>query len=183
MTAFDELLSRNRSVAETSRRADASMAPTLRVGIVTCLDPRVEPGAFLGLAVGEAMVIRNAGGRVTDRVVADLSFTTAMARAAGTVSGLEIAVVHHTGCGTRLLADDGFRTAYAAQSGYDADALLAEAVTDPYATVRADVALLQGHPLVPPTVTVTGHVYDLGTGLVETVVPAPTTVSRDAGAA
>ncbi len=82
--------------------------PTLGLGIVTCLDPRVDPASFLGLRLSEAMVLRNAGGRVTDRVIADLSFTTFMAQTMAAGAGIEIAVVHHTQCGTGFLADEAF---------------------------------------------------------------------------
>ncbi len=172
MTGFEDLLVRNRSFAGASGHRGASVMPRLGVGIVTCLDPRVDPAAFLGLGLSEAMVLRNAGGRVTERVVADLSFTTFMARLMVGGAGIELAVVHHTGCGTGFLADDDFRRSYAEHSGYADGDLLAEAVVDPRSTVGTDVALLLTHPLVPPGVTVSGHVYDLETGLVETVVPA-----------
>lgn len=182
MTGFEDLRVRNSIFAETSGHAGASVMPTLGLGIVTCLDPRVDPASFLGLNLSEAMVLRNAGGRVTDRVIADLSFTTFMAHLMTGAAGIELAVIHHTGCGTGFLADDGFRTSYAAHTGHAPEDLLAEAVTDPQATVRTDTAILLAHPLLTDTITVSGHVYDLDTGLIETVVPATSHASTSPAA-
>jgi carbonic anhydrase len=83
-----------------------------------------------------------------------------------------VAVVHHTKCGTGFLADPQFRSTFAARSGLDEDMLAAQAVIDPEATVRIDVARLVASPRVPDTVIVSGHVYDLDTGLVTTILDA-----------
>jgi len=80
--------------------------------------------------------------------------------------------VHHTMCGTGFLADDGFRRAFAERTGFDEDDLADEAVTDPEATVRRDVERLLSSPLASPRIVVSGHVFDLVTSLVRTVVPA-----------
>jgi len=152
--------------------------PTLGVGVLTCLDPRVDPAAFLGLRLSEAMVLRNAGGRATERVIADLAFTTFMARLLAAGAGIELAVIHHTGCGTGFLADDGFRASYAQHTGFEESDLIALAVTDPYDSVKADVDRLLSHPLLPDALSVSGHVYDLDTGLLHTVLPTSTHVTR-----
>jgi carbonic anhydrase len=141
------------------------------VFLVTCLDPRVDPAAFLGVELGDAPVIRNAGGRVTEAVIDDIAFIGYVARTMIPDGPLfEVAVVHHTGCGTGFLADAGFRSAFAARTGLDEAVLAAEAVVDPAATVRADVERLLSSPKVPPQISVSGHVYDLQTGLVTTIV-------------
>ena len=179
MSGLQDLLVRNRDFADAEGHRGAQVMPTLGLGIVTCLDPRVDPAWFLGLRLSEAMVLRNAGGRVTDRVIADLSFTTFLAQMLTVGAGIEIAVIHHTGCGTGFLADQGFRTSYAALSGYAEDDLAAEAVTDPFATVEHDTDRLLRHPLLPASASVSGHVYDLETGQMATVVPArPMAVRR-----
>ena len=82
----------------------------------------------------------------------------------------EVAVIHHTQCGTGALADDGFRRKYAERIGADESSLREHAVLDPAATVAHDVALLRTSPAISPRVSVSGHVYDVVTGLVETVV-------------
>ena len=185
MSALDTLVIRNRGFSDARGHIGATLMPALGLGIVTCLDPRVDPAAFLGLELGEAMVLRNAGGRVTDRVIADLAFTTFMAQlmsASGT--RIDIAVIHHTGCGTGFLADDDFRTSFSQRTGYDPVELAAEAVTDPELTVKADARVLLTHPLLPDALRVSGHVYDLDTGLMRTVVPVTRRVpDQTAGAA
>ena len=82
----------------------------------------------------------------------------------------EVAVVHHTGCGTGFLADASFRSAFAARTGLGAAMLAAEAVVDPAVTVRTNVDRLLSSPKVPPQISVSGHVCDLQTGLVTTIV-------------
>ncbi|GAA4831700.1 carbonic anhydrase [Actinomycetospora corticicola] len=141
---------------------------------MTCLDPRTDPAAFLGLGPGEGAVIRNAGGRVTPTVLADLAFVTYLSERKLRPEGplFEIAVVHHTQCGTHVLADDAFRQAFMAAVGEDVAGSVGGAVTDPASTVRHDVGLLRASGLVSARGAVSGHVYDLDTGTVTTVVPA-----------
>jgi carbonic anhydrase len=83
---------------------------------------------------------------------------------------LEVAVVHHTQCGSSFLARDDFRRQFAGRTGFAEADLLASAVTDPHATVRTDVARLLSSPLATQGIVVSGHVFDLQTGLVETVL-------------
>jgi carbonic anhydrase len=175
MSNFTTLADRNRIFAERGgHTALTSVAPRVPVFVITCLDPRTDPAAFLGINPGDAPVIRNAGGRVTDAVIADVAFIASLAAELGVREAdgppLEVAVVHHTKCGTGLLADSDFRARFAARSGLDGDRLAAEAVIDPETTVRLDVARLVTSSAVPPTIVVSGHVYDLDTGLVTTVV-------------
>jgi carbonic anhydrase len=164
------LLERNRAFATTGRHAGLEMTPRQPVFLVTCLDPRVDPAAFLGVELGDAPVIRNAGGRVTEAVIDDIAFISYLAATMRPGERLfEVAVIHHTGCGTGFLADAGFRSTFAAGTGLDEAALEAEAVIDPAATVRTDVRRLLASPKVQPLISVSGHVYDLDTGLITTV--------------
>ena len=148
--------------------------PRVPVLVVTCLDPRTDPAAFLGVGPGDAPVVRNAGGRVTDAVIRDVAFIASLAALFGAVGSdgpaLEVAVIHHTKCGTGLLADQQFRSSFAARSGLDEDLLADAAVVDPETTVRLDVSRLVESPRVPDTIVVSGHVYDLDTGSVTTVI-------------
>jgi len=168
---FDALLDRNRAFAATGAYQGLTMMPAQPVLVVTCLDPRVDPAAFLGVGLGDAVVIRNAGGRVTEAVIDDVAFIGFLG---GTMIPegplFEVAVIHHTTCGTGFLANPDFRAAYAATVGADEETLAAEAVTDPEATVRADVARLLDSPKMSPRITVAGYVYDLETGLVRSIV-------------
>jgi carbonic anhydrase len=174
MSAFDELVRRNREYADAGGVGDLMPAPRTGVMVVTCMDPRVEPAAFLGVGEGDAMVIRNSGGRMNDSTIADIAMVDAIRAAMGGATGrpLEIAVVHHTKCGSAMLANEDFRRGFSAQTGISEGELTAAAVADPYATVRADVERLKSSPLATDRIVVSGHVLDLETGLVETVVGA-----------
>ncbi|HEY0934336.1 MAG TPA: carbonic anhydrase [Trebonia sp.] len=173
MPAFDEFIRRNQEFASTGDLSRLTAMPDNRVFVVTCLDPRVEPAGFLGIRTGDAIVLRNPGGRITDAVTTDIALISYMGEFMG-VEGppMEIAVVHHTGCGMGFLADERFRSGFAARSGIPDAELAGRAVTDPSATVRQDVARLLSSPLITRRVVVSGHVLDLGSGLVTTVAPA-----------
>jgi len=176
MTRMNPLLERNEQFARTYTPA-ALGPPAAQLIAVTCLDHRVDPAIVLGLRLGDAPVIRNAGGRVTQAVIDDIAF---LAFLAGQLFGdqledgrlFEVAVIHHTQCGTSLLADPGFRHQAAEATGLNEAALEAAAVADPHITVKADVERLLTSPLLAPTVSVSGHVYDIATGRVTTEVDA-----------
>jgi carbonic anhydrase len=172
MSKLDQLLERNRAFQATGAYAGLSLMPSQPVFVVTCLDPRVDPAAFLGLGLGDAPVVRNAGGRVTEAVIDDVAFISYMIGTMITDGPLfEVAVIHHTGCGTGFLADAAFRGAFAARTGVDESVLADEAVVDPDQTVAADVKRLLASPKVSDRITVAGYVYDLDTGLVRMTVP------------
>ncbi len=181
MSAFDVFLNRNRSFADSASLQQLTAMPANRVFVVTCIDPRVEPAAFLGVGLGDAIVLRNPGGRVTDTAIADIALISFMGEFMGAEGPpMEIAVIHHTQCGMGFLANEEFRRTFAARTGFDDAQLAARAVTDPVATVRADVERLLTSPLTTARVVASGHVLDLQTGLVSTVVPA--TAPHAAGA-
>jgi len=115
------------------------------------------------------------GGRVTPEVINDVAFIGQLAESVLPDGPLfEVAVIHHTQCGTGALADDTFRRRYAQRIGAEESTLREHAVLDPAATVTRDVERLRSAPAIAPRVTVSGHVYDVVTGLVETVIPART---------
>src|ERR1700756_5802322 len=141
MTRMTPLLERNDQFARAYTPVPLGQ-PAAQLLVVTCLDHRVDPAIVLGLQLGDAPVIRNAGGRVTPAVVDDLAFLAFLAEqllgdqlADGTL--FEVAVIHHTQCGTSLLADPGFRHQAAAAAGLAEAALEASAVADPHVTVKA----------------------------------------------
>jgi carbonic anhydrase len=173
MANIDPLLRRNKDFAATGAYEGASIVAKYAVYVITCLDPRTDPSAFLELELGDAMVIRNAGGRVSPDVLKDLAYIGYLSSTL-VPSGprFEVAVVHHTQCGTHFLADEKFRRGFADLIGGDDAALAREAVTDPEQTVRFDVELLRSAAVLPDTITVSGHVYDVTTGLVTTIIPA-----------
>jgi carbonic anhydrase len=173
MAHIDPLLERNRHFAGTSAREGAGIVARFPVYVITCLDPRTDPSAFLELQLGDAVVVRNVGGRVSPDVLTDLAYIGYLSRTV--VPGgpaFEVAVIHHNQCGTHFLADPRFRRGFADLIGGDDAALAAEAVVDPEQTVRADVELLLSSAVLPATITVSGHVYDVTTGLVTTIIPA-----------
>jgi carbonic anhydrase len=177
MTRMAPLFERNEQFARTYTPAALGI-PAQQLLVLTCLDHRVDPAIILGLHLGDAPVIRNAGGRVTQAVIDDIAY---LAFLAGQLFGgqdsepdtlFEVAVVHHTQCGTGLLADPGFRGRAAEATGRPETALAAAMVADPEATVRADVRRLLAAPSRSPKVSVSGHVYDIATGRVTTSIDA-----------
>jgi carbonic anhydrase len=172
-TGIGAALARNRVFAAAAGHDGAGMFPSLRLLVVTCLDPRVDPAHVLGLDLGDAMVVRNGGGRITPDVINTIAFVGELASQAVPTGPLfEVAVIHHTECGSGALADDDFRHRYAQRIGAEEAALLDRAVVDAAATVASDVELVRSAKAISPRITVSGHVYDVATGLVETVVPA-----------
>ena len=176
MTRINPLLERNEQFARGYTPA-ALAPPAAQLIVVTCLDHRVDPAIILGLRLGDAPVIRNAGGRVTQAVIYDIAYLAFLAEqlfggqlAADTL--FEVAVLHHTQCGTGFLADPRFRQQAAEATGLPEAALEAAAVADPHATVKADVERLLSSPLLAPKVSVSGHVYDIATGRVTTTLDA-----------
>ena len=176
MTRMTPLLERNEQFARDYTPVPLG-PPTAQVIVVTCLDHRVDSAIILGLQLGEAPVIRNAGGRVTQAVIDDVAYLAFLAEQlfGGQLADdrlFEVAVIHHTQCGTGFLADPGFRHQAAAATGLAEAALEASAVADPHATVKADVERLLTSPLLSPKVSVSGHVYDIATGHITTTVDA-----------
>jgi carbonic anhydrase len=176
MTNMTPLFERNEQFARTYAPAALGI-PALQVVIVTCLDHRVDPAIVVGLQLGDAPVIRNAGGRVTQAVIDDIAFLAFLAEqlfggqdAPDTL--FEVAVVHHTQCGTGFLADTGFRRRAAEATGRSEAALEASAVADPHTTVKADVERLLTSSLLAPKVSVSGHVYDIASGRLTTILDA-----------
>src|SRR3981081_3513589 len=161
---------RNLAFAAAGGHQGAVVFPNLRLFVITCLDPRVDPAHFLGLELSDAMVVRNVGGRVTPEVINDVAFIGQLAENLLPDGPLfEVAVIHHTQCGTAALADDTFRRRYAQRIGADESTLRDHAILDPAATVMSDVERLRSAPAISQRVTVSGHVYDVVTGLVQTI--------------
>jgi len=170
------ILERNEQFARTYTPAPLGQ-PTMQVLFVTCVDHRIDPAITLGLQLGDALVIRNIGGRVTEAVIDDIAYLAFLAdqlfggqAADGRL--FEVAIMHHTQCGTGFLADPGFRHQAAETTGVPEATLEASAVADPDVTVKADVERLLTSPLLSPKVSVSGHVYDIATGRLTTTVEA-----------
>jgi carbonic anhydrase len=180
---IETLLDRNREFAagEAWRNTPPlPFLPHLGLYVVTCIDPRTDPAEFLGLRFAEAIVERTVGGRVSADVMRDLAYIGYLIETkAPDGPYFEAAIVHHTDCGSGLLADPELRQGFAARSGIDEAALAELPVLDPEATVRADVERVLAEPSVSARITVSGHVYDVDTGLLRTVVEAESPAARD----
>jgi len=156
MTATDRLLANNRAWAESfSSRPPATTER--RVAVVACMDARLDVYAILGLREGEAHVIRNAGGAVTDDVLRSLLISQ---RLLGTE---EIVLVHHTGCGMLTFTDDAVKAEVEAETGLR-PAFALEAFTDLEEDVRQSMARIHASPFIPRKESVRGFVYDVETG-------------------
>jgi carbonic anhydrase len=173
LAGIESALARNRAFAAAGGQEGATLFPSLGLLVVTCLDPRVDPAHVLGLELGDALVIRNNGGRITPQVIDDLAYVSQLAEAARPEGDLfEVAVIQHTQCGAARLAGDTFRHQYAERIGADESTLRGYATLDPAETVARDVELLHSADSISPRISFSGHVYDITTGLVETVAPA-----------
>ena len=174
MSHFDELLRNNASFAATDakdRVPEIPFIPNKQVYILTCIDPRVDPAQVFGLELGDAIVARTVGGRVTPAVIQDLAWISYLHETKTPDAGwFELAVMHHTECGSGFFADESLRRGFAAR-GFDEAELAGLAVLDPAVTVPADVDKIIGTPQVSPKIKVSGFAYDVKTGLVSTVVP------------
>jgi carbonic anhydrase len=171
---IEPLLERNVAFAADGGWRNTPSLPFLPhagIYVVTCIDPRTDPAEFLGLRFAEAIVERTVGGRVTEDVIRDLSYIGYLVESkAPDGPYFEAALIHHTDCGSGLLADEELRRGFAERSGIDEGTLAQLPVLDPVATVRADVELVLADPRISPRITVSGHVYDVDTGRVTTVV-------------
>lgn len=175
---FSVLLERNEQFAATEAKHDIPAIPFIpfrQLYLITCIDPRVEPAASLGLRLGEAVVARNVGGRVTPAVIKDLAWICHLHETkTPDAAWFEVAIIHHTDCGSALFADEDLRHTFAARGGYDERTAADMAVLDPAVTVRADVARLRAAPELLPSskhFAIGGYAYDLETGLLATIVP------------
>jgi len=174
MSNIDSLLARNAAFAASDVRYNTPRLPFLPhkgLYVITCVDPRVDPADFLGLEFGEAIVARTVGGRVTPAVIQDLAYIGYLVETKAPEGPyFEVAIIHHTDCGSSLLADEELRHGFSQRAGYDEQTLADLPVLDPPATVRADVERLLSDPRISPHVTVSGHVYDVHTGLLTKIV-------------
>ena len=183
MSNITPLMERNAAFAASGAWRNTPRLPFLPfrgLYIITCIDPRTDPGDFLGLRFAEAIVARTVGGRVTDAVIQDLSYIGYLVETKAPEGPyFEAVVIHHTDCGSRLLEDPALRHGFAKRSGYDEDMLARLPATVPEETVRADVRKILTAPQISSCITVSGMVYDTTTGLLQTVVePAQPQVSR-----
>jgi carbonic anhydrase len=157
MSATDELLANAERYAAGFDRGDLPLPPARHVAVVACMDARLNPYGLLGLAEGDAHVIRNAGGAVTADQLRSLAISQ---RLLGTT---EIILIHHTDCGMLTFTDDGFKADIEAEVGIRPP-WAAEAFTDLDADVRQSVRRILADPFIPVKDSVRGFVYEVETG-------------------
>ena len=180
MNNLDGFLQRNKEFAAQQAAKGALMPslppalPNVRAVIIGCADMRVDPAHILGTKPGEAVVIRNIGGRITPGLLEQLGMLGRIGQVAGENPGgggeFHLIVLHHTDCGITRLAGDPAMLAHYFQ--IPESVLAGKSVTNPRAAVAVDVAVLRAIPVLPAAWLLSGLVYDVATGLVEVVVPA-----------
>lgn len=179
MNNLEHLLQRNKEFAVQQSAAGTLMPsllkamPNVRAIIIGCADMRADPAHVLGIKPGEAIVLRNIGGRITPGLLEELALLGRIGAVAGAIPGgggeFHLVVLQHTDCGMARLAGDPAMLAHYFQ--IQAGGLKNKAVTDPRAAVAVDVAVLRAIPALPGPWLISGLVYDVATGLVEVVVP------------
>jgi carbonic anhydrase len=157
MGTIDELLAHNQDFAARAGRHHLDVRPSLRLAIVTCMDSRLDVFAALGLADGQAHILRNAGGVITDDVVRSLAISQRR------LDTREVMLIHHTDCGLQLITDDGFRAELQQTTGM-APSFAIESFTDVEEDVRQSLARVRHSPFLLHRDQVRGFVYDVDTG-------------------
>jgi carbonic anhydrase len=157
MSAIDELVRNAEAYAQSFDKGELPIPPARKVAIVACMDARLNPYGLLGLREGDAHVIRNAGGVITDDAIRSLAISQ---RLLGTE---EIMLIHHTGCGMLTFGDDEFRRRIEAETGIKPE-WAAEAFDDLERDVRQSIARIEASPFIPRKENVRGFVYEVETG-------------------
>ena len=179
MTDAQTLVDRNLEFARSFNQGDLALPPRLSILILTCLDARVDPAHLFRLELGDAVVMRNIGGRVTDEIIEQIAILRGLAVVAvGT--GFEVAVVHHTDCGASRFANPQVRQKMSQVAGTGEAAIERLAITDPQISVAGDLDRLRAAPTLPDELVVAGYVYDVTDGHVREVI-APASLRKGDG--
>ncbi len=172
MNTLDLMLKRNKESAAPMPSLPQALQ-TLKAVIIGCADMRVDPAQALGVKPGEAVVMRNIGGRVTPGLLEEFGLLGRIGEVAGTIPGggreFHLIVLHHTDCGSTRLVEDPAMLAHYFQ--IPESEVTTKSVPDPRKSVAVDVAALRAIPALPGEWLISGLVYDVVTGLVEVVVP------------
>jgi carbonic anhydrase len=157
MSETDRLLENNRAYSEGFDKADLAARPSKRVAVLACMDARLIPTRILGLGEGEAHVLRNAGGVVTDDAIRSLAISQNL------LGTQEIVLIHHTDCGMLTFTDDEFAARLEEGTGRRPE-WSARAFSDLEGSVRDSIARLEASPFIPNKDSIRGFVYDVKTG-------------------
>ena len=164
-TGFDDLLAANRTYAAAFTSSGLAGRAARGLAVVTCMDSRIEPLQMLGLSKGDAKILRNAGGRVTDDVLRTLVLAVHLL-------GVDrVMVVAHTDCRMATVTDEQVHTAIRESAGIDTRSLEFRTMDDQEASLAEDVQKVRSSPYLPAGLQVVGCRYDVATGQLEVVVP------------
>lgn len=158
MPVVDEFRQANDAYASNFQKGHLPMPPARHVAVLTCMDARLHPARFLGLAEGDAHVIRNAGGRASDDAIRSLVISEQLL---GTNT---VVVIHHTDCGMLTFSNDDLRAKIKQDLHANADSIDFLPFKDLEQSVRDDVATLKSSPLIPKNIEVVGFIYDVKSG-------------------
>ncbi len=160
--AFDDLLAANVRYSHDHQGGFDGIARA-GVAMVTCMDSRIDPLRMIGLAPGDAKILRNPGGRVTDQALVAVVLGVTLLQVE------RVMVVQHTRCAMASSTEDELKAKIGEFTGADASWMTLGAIVDQEATIRADVHRVKSHPLVPDSVEVGGFLYDVDSGLLTPV--------------
>ena len=158
MSYFENFLKANQAYVELHGDLHLSIKPKTKVAIVTCMDSRLHVAPALGLALGDAHILRNAGGRVTEDMIRSLVISQQQ------MGTREIVVLHHTDCGAQTFNNEDFQEHLKRELGVDVSGKDFLPFQDVEESVREDMKLLRECPLIPDDVIISGAVYDVDTG-------------------
>lgn len=158
MSYFEQFMQANQAYVALHGELNLPIKPKTRVAIVTCMDSRLHVAQALGLALGDAHILRNAGGRVTDDMIRSLVISQQQ------MGTREIVVLHHTDCGAQTFNNEDFQEHLKCELGVDVSGQDFLPFQDVEESVREDVKLLRECPLIPDDVIISGAVYDVDTG-------------------
>lgn len=158
MSYFEQFMQANQAYVALHGELNLPIKPKTRVAIVTCMDSRLHVAQALGLALGDAHILRNAGGRVTDDMIRSLVISQQQ------MGTREIVVLHHTDCGAQTFQNEEFQEHLKAELGVDVSGQDFLPFQDVEESVREDMQLLRECPLIPDDVVISGAVYDVDTG-------------------
>ncbi len=163
MPDFDDLLTANREYAEDFGLSGFDGIAHAGIAMVTCMDSRIDPLRMIGLKAGDAKILRNPGGRVTDQAL------VALVLGVNLLQVRRILVVEHTRCAMASSTEDELKAKVAESAGTDASWMSLGAIVDQEQTVRADIMRVRSHPLISDDILVGGFIYDVDTGLLQPV--------------
>jgi len=163
MAVTEDLVEANQKFAEKFDKGSLPMPPAKQVVVLTCMDARLHPEKFLGLDIGDAHVIRNAGGRASDDAIRSLTISSHL------LGTKEYVVIHHTDCGMLTFSNEDLQEKLAEEHGVDASNIDFLPFDDLEQSVKDDIALIIESPYIPDGIAVRGFVYDVRTGRLDEV--------------